>query len=334
MGRAPRGAGRRPSACAAQRDPSRAQPSDRARLRQAGAPPPRLSAHREDRLARFHVPVGRRRHRPRPASPRPARARDRRTRAPRYRWRPEADLGRQVAGRTVRPALRPGDGSGGATVLLGLRHGLALCLAQAEALALVARQGFGPSAEYEPKVPQTAQALLKYLRMARKRGFSTVTQTYSNRMSTIATPIRDATSHEVAGTISIAGPHAPHRGADAGICSVFAGGSPRIVACFGRLGSTARRARQCLSRRTRKRSAKAMAHRARKSVEGALPQACASPSPMLCAAPTCRPRILIPVRRPGEVAEWSIAPHSKCGVRASVPGVRIPPSPPRPKLLI
>ena len=29
-------------------------------------------------------------------------------------------------------------------------------------------------------------------------------------------------------------------------------------------------------------------------------------------------------RRPGEVAEWSIAPHSKCGVRASVPGVRNP----------
>ncbi len=28
------------------------------------------------------------------------------------------------------------------------------------------------------------------------------------------------------------------------------------------------------------------------------------------------------------MAEWSIAPHSKCGVRASVPGVRIPPSPP------
>ncbi len=30
----------------------------------------------------------------------------------------------------------------------------------------------------------------------------------------------------------------------------------------------------------------------------------------------------------GEVAEWSIASHSKCEVRASVPGVRIPPSPP------
>ena len=30
----------------------------------------------------------------------------------------------------------------------------------------------------------------------------------------------------------------------------------------------------------------------------------------------------------GEVAEWSIAPHSKCGILARVSGVRIPPSPP------
>ena len=33
-------------------------------------------------------------------------------------------------------------------------------------------------------------------------------------------------------------------------------------------------------------------------------------------------------RRHGEVAEWLKAPHSKCGVRVTVPGVRIPPSPP------
>ena len=31
---------------------------------------------------------------------------------------------------------------------------------------------------------------------------------------------------------------------------------------------------------------------------------------------------------PGEVAEWSNAPHSKCGIPATVSGVRIPPSPP------
>ena len=30
----------------------------------------------------------------------------------------------------------------------------------------------------------------------------------------------------------------------------------------------------------------------------------------------------------GEVAEWLNAPHSKCGIRATVSGVRIPPSPP------
>ena len=31
----------------------------------------------------------------------------------------------------------------------------------------------------------------------------------------------------------------------------------------------------------------------------------------------------------GEVPEWSIGPHSKCGVRATVPGVRIPLFPPQ-----
>lgn len=30
---------------------------------------------------------------------------------------------------------------------------------------------------------------------------------------------------------------------------------------------------------------------------------------------------------PGEMPEWSIGPHSKCGVRVTVPGVRIPLSP-------
>jgi hypothetical protein len=35
-----------------------------------------------------------------------------------------------------------------------------------------------------------------------------------------------------------------------------------------------------------------------------------------------------PRMAPGEVAEWSNAPHSKCGIGASLSGVRIPPSPP------
>ena len=46
--------------------------------------------------------------------------------------------------------------------------------------------------------------------------------------------------------------------------------------------------------------------------------------------PACyAPRL--PVAKParGEVAERLKAPHSKCGIRATVSGVRIPPSPPR-----
>jgi IclR family transcriptional regulator, acetate operon repressor len=81
------------------------------------------------------------------------------------------------------------------------------CLPEAEALALVERQGFGSRADYGPKAPQTAQAFLKYLRLARKRGFSLVTQTYSNWMSTIAAPVRDATTQDVIGTVNIAGPY-------------------------------------------------------------------------------------------------------------------------------
>ena len=41
-----------------------------------------------------------------------------------------------------------------------------------------------------------------------------------------------------------------------------------------------------------------------------------------------------PAKACGEVAEWSIAPHSKCGILARVSGVRISPSPPIPSLHI
>ena len=39
-------------------------------------------------------------------------------------------------------------------------------------------------------------------------------------------------------------------------------------------------------------------------------------------------------QRLGEVAEWLKAPHSKCGIRATVSGVRIPPSPPKPEYVV
>ena len=81
------------------------------------------------------------------------------------------------------------------------------CLPEDEALALVEKQGLGSRAEYGPKAPQTPQALLKYTRLARKRGFSLVVQTYSPWMNTIAAPIRSPSTGEVTGTVNIAGPH-------------------------------------------------------------------------------------------------------------------------------
>src|SRR5207247_7734060 len=54
-----------------------------------------------------------------------------------------------------------------------------------------------------------------------------------------------------------------------------------------------------------------------------------SPRPLRYINPAPRVFFAKPRARPrGEVAERSNAPHSKCGIRATVSGVRIPPSPP------
>src|SRR3974390_2058785 len=49
-------------------------------------------------------------------------------------------------------------------------------------------------------------------------------------------------------------------------------------------------------------------------------------SPCLVAGPWLHSGLA--TRAAGEVAEWLNAPHSKCGIRVTVSGVRIPPSPP------
>jgi IclR family acetate operon transcriptional repressor len=86
-------------------------------------------------------------------------------------------------------------------------HAWLSCLPEAEALALVDKQGFGRRAEYGPRAPETVAALRKHLREARKRGFSMVVQTYSPWMSAAAAPIRHQSTGEVVGTLVIAGPH-------------------------------------------------------------------------------------------------------------------------------
>lgn len=86
-------------------------------------------------------------------------------------------------------------------------HAWLSTMKEEDALAMVARQGYGSREEYGPRAPQTPQALLKHLRAARKRGYAFVVQAFTPWMNAMAAIIRSPVSGEVTGTVSIAGPH-------------------------------------------------------------------------------------------------------------------------------
>jgi IclR family transcriptional regulator, acetate operon repressor len=85
-------------------------------------------------------------------------------------------------------------------------HAWLSCLSDEEALGLVKRQGFGSRTEYGPRAPETQEALLRYLRAARKRGFSLVMQTFNPWTNAVAAPVCHPHTHEVTGVVVIAGP--------------------------------------------------------------------------------------------------------------------------------
>jgi DNA-binding IclR family transcriptional regulator len=84
-------------------------------------------------------------------------------------------------------------------------HAWLSTLSDEQALALVARQGFGAPADFGPKAPTTVKALLGHLRAARKRGYSTIMEVFAPSMSAMAAPVR-AHSGETIGVVTIAGP--------------------------------------------------------------------------------------------------------------------------------
>lgn len=86
-------------------------------------------------------------------------------------------------------------------------HAWLSCLPEEEAVALVETQGYGTRREFGPRAPETRAALLKYLRAARKRGFSVTVQTYTPWMNACAAPVRSPSTGEVTGTVVIAGPN-------------------------------------------------------------------------------------------------------------------------------
>ncbi|WFU43340.1 IclR family transcriptional regulator [Bradyrhizobium sp. CB82] len=86
-------------------------------------------------------------------------------------------------------------------------HAWLSCLSDEDARALVEKQGYGLRKDYGPRAPESWPALLKYLRLTRKRGVSICVQTYTPWMSATAAPIRHPKSKEVTGAVVIAGPH-------------------------------------------------------------------------------------------------------------------------------
>ncbi|MBV7430113.1 MULTISPECIES: IclR family transcriptional regulator [unclassified Acidovorax] len=75
-----------------------------------------------------------------------------------------------------------------------------------EALALVARRGFGKPEDYGPNAPTTVKALLAYLQAARERGFSMIVEVFAPAMTAMAAPIRSSHNGAVIGVVTIAGP--------------------------------------------------------------------------------------------------------------------------------
>ncbi|PZW70307.1 IclR family transcriptional regulator [Pseudomonas sp. URMO17WK12:I1] len=81
-------------------------------------------------------------------------------------------------------------------------------LADADALALVARQHIPDDSEFGPNAPHDDEALLGYLQRARERGYATVVETSSLGTCALAAVVSHPQRGGVIGVLSIAGPSA------------------------------------------------------------------------------------------------------------------------------
>jgi DNA-binding IclR family transcriptional regulator len=84
-------------------------------------------------------------------------------------------------------------------------HAWLMTLSEERATALVAAQGFASPKQYGPKAPTTFKALMKILDEDRRRGYSTIVESYAPGMTAMAAPILRR-SGEAVGVITIAGP--------------------------------------------------------------------------------------------------------------------------------
>src|SRR5689334_25207464 len=68
-------------------------------------------------------------------------------------------------------------------------HAWLSTMSDEDALALVARQGFASPDTHGPKAPTTVKALLGYVRAARKRGYSVISEVFAPAMSAMSAPV-------------------------------------------------------------------------------------------------------------------------------------------------
>jgi IclR family transcriptional regulator, acetate operon repressor len=87
-------------------------------------------------------------------------------------------------------------------------HAWLATLPEAEALNIVARQGFGNLADYGPNAPADSSALLACLKEVRSRGYARVIDSGAVGTAALAVAIVRPADQVVVGTVSIAGPSA------------------------------------------------------------------------------------------------------------------------------
>jgi DNA-binding IclR family transcriptional regulator len=84
-------------------------------------------------------------------------------------------------------------------------HAWLSTLAEDDALALVAREGFAAPGAYGPNAPTTPSALLKALRAARRQGYAVTDSTYVPGLAAIGAPIVPRGKGAV-GVVTLSGP--------------------------------------------------------------------------------------------------------------------------------
>lgn len=87
-------------------------------------------------------------------------------------------------------------------------HAWLASMSDAEALALVARQGIADPAEFGPNAPRNQQELLQRLALAREQGYAWVMESSSLGTAALAAVVRHPVGGRVIGVLSIAGPSA------------------------------------------------------------------------------------------------------------------------------